>query len=477
MSEIKISIVFSTRKIDQSFVEHLKKTCLHKWVEVLPYENNGEYSLSEIYNMGLKEAKSDIIVFCHDDIIFNTKNWGEKVIKAFNRNQGYGILGLAGTTHMVDGMWWRIRKAMHGSVKHTDGIKTWENKYSESYGNQLKEVVAVDGVFMAVHRSRIVLGFDQRFEGFHFYDIPFCVENYLEGVDVGVMSNIEIVHKSVGATNEKWDLNKKLFDEIYSEYLPICIDKENEHIVFDQTLPKVDIHVLCWNEEKIIPHFLRHYENFVNNIIVYDNKSNDNSVKILKKHPKVKIISYDTNGEIRDDAYLTIKNNGWKQSKNADIVIVCDMDEFLHSDDLGQYLRDFNESKATIIKPIGFEMMIKDFDLTKSGLLLADVTHGYEHDHFNKFCIFKPSEINEINYNFGCHVASPKGNVVFYDKPIKLLHLKKIGLNYFLEKMKAYHNRLSKFNRDRALGYQYDFSPEKHEDMFISELEKVKKVL
>jgi hypothetical protein len=53
MSEIKISIVFSTRKIDQSFVEHLKKTCLHKWVEVLPYENNGEYSLSEIYNMGL----------------------------------------------------------------------------------------------------------------------------------------------------------------------------------------------------------------------------------------------------------------------------------------------------------------------------------------------------------------------------------------------------------------------------------------
>ena len=214
MSEIKISIVFSTRKIDQSFVEHLKKTCLHKWVEVLPYENNGEYSLSEIYNMGLKEAKSDIIVFCHDDIIFNTKNWGEKVIKAFNRHQEYGILGLAGTTHMVDGMWWRIRKAMHGSVKHTDGIKTWENKYSESYGNQLKEVVAVDGVFMAVHRRRIVLGFDQRFEGFHFYDIPFCVENYLEGIDVGVMSNIEIVHKSVGATNEKWESNKKLFDAI-----------------------------------------------------------------------------------------------------------------------------------------------------------------------------------------------------------------------------------------------------------------------
>ena len=91
--------------------------------------------------------------------------------------------------------------------------------------------------------------------------------------------------------------------------------------------------------------------------------------------------------------------------------------------------------------------------------------------------MFKPKEINEINYNFGCHVASPMGNVVLYDKPIKLLHLKKIGLSYFLDKMRNYHNRLSKFNRDRALGYQYDFSPEKHEEMFISELSKIKKVI
>lgn len=477
MSNAKVSIVFSTRKINESFIEHLKKTCVHKGVEVLPYENNGEHSLAEIYNKGLKEAKSDIIIFCHDDITFNTNNWGDKIIKAFNKNPEYGILGVAGTTHMVDGMWWKIRRAMHGSVKHTDGTKTWESKYSDSYGNQLKEVIAVDGLFMAVHRQRIVLGFDQRFEGFHFYDIPFCVSNYLEGVDIGVVSNIEIVHQSIGITNEQWENNKKLFDELYGDELPICIDKDNEHIIFDSTLPKVDIHVLCWNEEKIIPHFLRHYENFVNNIVVYDNMSTDNSLNILKKHPKVTIVPYDTRGEIRDDAYLLIKNNAWKQSKNADIVIVCDMDEFLYSEDFGGYLKDFNNSEATIIKPIGFEMMIRDFDLTKSGSILNDVQYGYEHNHFNKLCMFKPKEINEINYNFGCHVASPMGNVILYDKPIKLLHLKKIGLSYFLDKMRNYHNRLSKFNRDRALGYQYDFSPEKHEEMFISELSKIKKVI
>ena len=127
MINVKISIVYSTRLIDQSFIDHLEKTCLHKGVEILPYVNNGEYSLTEIYNKGLKEASSDIIVFCHDDIIFETKNWGDKLIKQFSKNPEYSILGVAGTNHMINGMWWEIRNAMHGTVKHTDGNKTWEN--------------------------------------------------------------------------------------------------------------------------------------------------------------------------------------------------------------------------------------------------------------------------------------------------------------------------------------------------------------
>jgi glycosyltransferase involved in cell wall biosynthesis len=81
----KISVVFSTRKIDNNFVEHVKKTCMYKGVEVLPYENNGEYSLTEIYNKGLNEASSDVVIFCHDDILFETKNWGEKILKALKK--------------------------------------------------------------------------------------------------------------------------------------------------------------------------------------------------------------------------------------------------------------------------------------------------------------------------------------------------------------------------------------------------------
>ena len=33
-------------------------------------------------------------------IYFDTNNWSEKIIKMFNKNPEYGILGVAGTTHL-----------------------------------------------------------------------------------------------------------------------------------------------------------------------------------------------------------------------------------------------------------------------------------------------------------------------------------------------------------------------------------------
>lgn len=477
-NNIKISVVFSTRDVDNTFVEHIRKTCIHKGVEILPYKNNGEHSLTEIYNRALEEASSDIIVFCHDDIIFETKNWGEKIIKHFHKNQEYAILGVAGTDHMINGKWWEIRNAMHGTVKHTDGKKVWENKYSKSYGNQLKEMVALDGLLLAVNRPKLSTKFDETFKGFHFYDISFCYENHIKGSKLGLMSNIKLIHKSVGGTNKEWEDNKLIFESKHSEDLPTNLNKNTSHIVFDKSLPKVDLHVLCWNEEKIIPSFLKHYENWVNRIIVYDNKSDDDSVKILNEHPKVTIISYDTGGEIRDDAYLQIKNNLWKNSiGKADIVMVCDMDEFLYTENMEAFIRNFNDSSATIVKPVGYDMIIEDFDITKTDDLLSDVKYGIRHNHFDKLCMFKPGKIKEVNYNFGCHAANPSGDVKYFDEEVKLLHYKKIGLRYFLNKMSNYHKRLSNFNRSKSLGFQYDFTEDKHRYNFMSDLDKKSKVI
>ena len=45
-----ITIGFSTRKIDNNFVELLKKSSGVSNPEIIPVENNGQFSLTEVYN-------------------------------------------------------------------------------------------------------------------------------------------------------------------------------------------------------------------------------------------------------------------------------------------------------------------------------------------------------------------------------------------------------------------------------------------
>lgn len=221
-----LTIVYCTRESKPEHKEHLIKTSgLHKHVEVIEIINNGE-SLTKCYNRGLKQAKNDIVVFCHDDITIETKQWGVKLIKMYEKNPEYGILGVAGTKHMAQsGMWWEKRKKMYGRVKHTNEGKTWLSAYSPDIANDIEEVIVVDGVFFTCHKGRIKKDFDETVEGFHFYDVTFAFDNYLEGVKVGVVTMIRVNHESIGQTNEQWEANRKNFSEKYKEKLPINLKK------------------------------------------------------------------------------------------------------------------------------------------------------------------------------------------------------------------------------------------------------------
>jgi len=217
-----ITIGYSTREHNPKYIEYLKKSSGYKKIEVIEKINNGEKSLSQVYNEILEESKTDIVVLCHDDIYFDTTGWFHKIEKHFEKSD-YGILGVAGTTHMSEtGRWWETnrRKNMICIVNHESGGKKWTSKYSEEFGNNIRETVIVDGVFIAVNKQRIKTNFIEEFNGFHFYDISFCFENYLKGVKVGVITNIRITHKSIGQTNEKWEKNRELFVKKYGENLP-----------------------------------------------------------------------------------------------------------------------------------------------------------------------------------------------------------------------------------------------------------------
>ena len=215
-----ITVGYSTREHNPKFIEYLKKSSGFKKIEVIEKINNGEKSLSQVYNEILDEAKTDIVVLCHDDIYFDTNSWYYK-LKAHFENSEYGILGVAGTTNMSNsGRWWDSKKNMIGIVNHESGGKKWTSKYSEDFNKSIRQSVIVDGLFITLSKSRIKYNFDEEFKGFHFYDVSFSFKNHLDGVKVGVITNIRITHKSIGQTNEQWEQNREFFVKKYGENLP-----------------------------------------------------------------------------------------------------------------------------------------------------------------------------------------------------------------------------------------------------------------
>jgi len=232
----KIIVIFSSHlseKENLEFEQHITDT-IGVAHNVHCYVNHNQWSLSQVYNNAIKEYHDDeaIMVFCHNDIIFKTKNWGKKLLGKFN-NLDYQIIGVAGGKTLYNhGCWWLNEignkmdiNNMIGIVEHTNGLRTWVSEYCKPFIG-VKDVCLIDGLFMAVDTSELSQFFDEEFKGFHFYDLGLCVANWLEGINIGVVTDIRILHKSIGITNQEWEENRIQFVEKYKEELPLNINKK-----------------------------------------------------------------------------------------------------------------------------------------------------------------------------------------------------------------------------------------------------------
>jgi len=228
-----IVVVFSSHLSDvenQKFIKHIDDTIGVKHKTVC-YPNFNQFSLPQVYNQAIREHNNDdaIFVFCHNDITIKTCTWGRLLLSKFN-NSYFQIIGVAGSTYLAEnGVWWHDRSKMHGVVEHTDGANTWVSEYSVPRKGITKPVILVDGVFMAVDCNKIVHQWDEDFRGFHLYDLSFCVPNYLDGCNIGVTTDIRVLHQSIGMTNQQWENNRMQFVEKYRDELPITYeDNDND---------------------------------------------------------------------------------------------------------------------------------------------------------------------------------------------------------------------------------------------------------
>lgn len=325
-----ITIGYSTKKINPEFKDYIEKSCgVHK-VEVIPFENPGTYSLSEVYNILLEKSSNDIVILCHDDIYFEKKNWGSKILKHFKRNPEYGIIGAAGSKYLPkSGMWWEINTEMFGIVNHEHQGKKWTSKYSESKGSNLDDTVIVDGLFIAINKKNIKKTFNEEVKGFHFYDVDFSFRNYLEGVKIGVFYDVRITHLSIGQTNEQWEKNRVEFSERYKDNLPVLIPTYFNKKEVKKNEPLVSLAMPIYNYAKRLNPTLQsvYKQDYTNFEIVIVNDGSDNEYCLLKldslkNQEGIKIIHKENTG-VSDTRNIAVKES------NGDYILPLDADDMI----------------------------------------------------------------------------------------------------------------------------------------------------
>lgn len=216
----------------------------------------------------------------------------------------------------------------------------------------------------------------------------------------------------------------------------------------------IEVFAICYNEELLLPYFIDHYKKMGAKITIIDNQSTDKSRSIIEK-AGCTYMAYNSNNQIRDDLYLQIKNNCWKDSK-ADWVIVCDIDELIEF--------NFDISRYNIINTKGFDMI---------GLPPSRV--GVHNKMYSKHIMFRPDCFAEINYRPGCHSCSPimstqgsfKSNISGSIEIANLLHYKYINEDYVYARHLMYQERLSDINKQLGWGIEYqNVERKKIEDKF-----------
>jgi glycosyltransferase involved in cell wall biosynthesis len=210
----------------------------------------------------------------------------------------------------------------------------------------------------------------------------------------------------------------------------------------------IEAYLVAFNEEETIHLSIKHYQKFCSRVTILNNHSTDRTVEIAKSMG-CRIRNFGTPGILNDRGYINIKNECWKESK-YDWVIVCDADEILEEP------KNLH-GPGTILKTQGWNVF--SHETPKNDWL--EITNGHPEDNYSKTVIFNPKQITDINFRIGCHVSSPRGNVIWSEETLTLFHYRNVGgPQRLVERHRLYRPRMSDENLQKNWGHHYLTSDE-----------------
>jgi hypothetical protein len=210
----------------------------------------------------------------------------------------------------------------------------------------------------------------------------------------------------------------------------------------------------------MLPFFFRHYDPFVDHYVLFDDGSTDNTLSQLADRPNVEVRQFIwSDGDSFAFSEQSLSNQCWKETRgSADWVIVTDIDEHLFHPSMLQYLEACSRTGITLIPALGFQMISEDVPGAEEMLCQSRV-FGTPWKQMMKPSIFKPSEIEQINFSVGRHTASPVGNVrVPQRDEVLLLHYKYLNFEQTHRRHMQLATKLKAKDIRFAMGHKYRWS-------------------
>ena len=273
---VMISIIICSVSRDELLTvsENIRKT-IGVPHEIIAFDNNKlQKGICEIYNMGARQAKYDMLCFMHEDIEMQTVGWGEKLVELFDKHPRLGLLGVAGGGYksLVPSGWYNADLELNGEFycclvqgfKHS-GIEEYLD-YRNPRNEQLSKVAAIDGCWMCT-KKKIALKYtfdETMLKGFHGYDIDFSMA-VGQQYDVAVTYEILLRHFSEGSFSGEWENETLKIHEKWSARLPVNTDglpeksllryerrafKAYHHKQIDQGTSYRQLMGIIWNSRK-----------------------------------------------------------------------------------------------------------------------------------------------------------------------------------------------------------------------------------
>jgi glycosyltransferase involved in cell wall biosynthesis len=180
---------------------------------------------------------------------------------------------------------------------------------------------------------------------------------------------------------------------------------------------EITVVTIVKNECELLPFFVRHYRQFADRIVVYD--ESDDETPVIAERMGCEVIAMEHGNGIRDDIHAEIKSQAGGKF-GGDWTMVPDVDEFLYHPDMRQLLGDYKIHGVTLPRVEGYAM-IGDRILS-DGYLTDQLRYGMTDPIYGKRIVYRSD--TRLTYRPGAHKVQAQIDVHSKNADIKLLHYK-----------------------------------------------------